>query len=744
MVAFKELDLGGKRAGGLSLLDALQLEGTVRLTLLLGDHGPEDVQVSGLSSPSWQGFGSSAVVTGKAGKEEVVIGFGDTSIRADPTARQTAFLAGCNVGLAVRLEERVGTAVDWLKWHRDQHGMTGALIVDRAEQPGFAAKLKRASADMGDISILVVRPSVPLGKAGLGREADPFYAPDAPGRDRMSAPAPDPWLAPLGEVILYEVLRHRFLADARAVMNIDLSDLLAKHSGSGPTVFDAALSSESGVVALSGRHAYPWRLPRGRSVGFADHICLVFDRASLRRRWCVAPAKVDPSAYWRLLRIAGAAADPKQNWLFWRCMALRHPGQRVAVLVPKSALIENEQLRETTAEFGAKDPIQMPTVELHTPKDTDTITLITSMKNEGPFIVDWIAWHRAIGADRFLIYSNDCTDGTEELLSLLDRKGVIHHRNNDGYRATGLTPQHSVLAAADEDPITRSGDWLLFTDCDEYVNIKVGDGRFADLFSALPQANMISMTWRLFGNADIHQYEDVPVVDQFTQCAPELCRKPHQAWGFKTLFRNQGIFRKLGVHRPKGLNPQLIDHINWVNGSGAPMPLSMFRNGWRSTTGTYGYDIVQLNHYAVRSAESFLVKRERGRANHITRDQGLGYWFRMNNNRMAGETNPKAKALFEAEKARMMADEDIRLAHELAVSRHRRRIAELLSDPFYAEFFDTLTGPRMERLSRLLGHFGAGVFQSGPTVVPDERVFGAWKDGDFFTVPLPETDQHGF
>ena len=29
----------------------------------------------------------------------------------------------------------------------------------------------------------------------------------------------------------------------------------------------------------------------------------------------------------------------------------------------------------------------------------------------------------------------------------------------------------------------------------------------------------------------------------------------------------------------------------------------------------YGYDLVQLNHYAVRSAESFLVKRDRGRVN---------------------------------------------------------------------------------------------------------------------------------
>ena len=33
------------------------------------------------------------------------------------------------------------------------------------------------------------------------------------------------------------------------------------------------------------------------------------------------------------------------------------------------------------------------------------------MRNEAPFILEWIAYHRAIGFDDFLIYSNDCSDG---------------------------------------------------------------------------------------------------------------------------------------------------------------------------------------------------------------------------------------------------------------------------------------------------------------------------------------------
>ena len=46
--------------------------------------------------------------------------------------------------------------------------------------------------------------------------------------------------------------------------------------------------------------------------------------------------------------------------------------------------------------------------------------IITTMKNEGPFILEWLAYHRAIGVDDFLIYTNDCTDGTDTMLDLLE------------------------------------------------------------------------------------------------------------------------------------------------------------------------------------------------------------------------------------------------------------------------------------------------------------------------------------
>ena len=151
---------------------------------------------------------------------------------------------------------------------------------------------------------------------------------------------------------------------------------------------------------------------------------------------------------------------------------------------------------------------------------------------------------------------------------------------------------------------------------------------------------------------------------------------------------------------------------------------------------------MQLNHYAVRSAESFLVKRERGRVNHVDRDQGLNYWFRMNHNvtedRSIQRMIPRARAEWD----RLMADPDIRAAQAAAVAAHSARIAALRAIPAQEAFYQDLTSPRMEKLCRLQGHFGAGVFKAGPGVIPDAVIAGDIAPDFFFTVTHDGEAEH--
>ncbi len=656
---------------------------------------------------------------------------------------EQAIMAGKNVLAATRNGEDVSTVLTWLAFHAEHHAASGAVILDRAppsEGAVFDMALRDGLAKIdAPLDVFVLRSAQPLGKADLPDESHPFCAPGAPGKDRMTVPQPDPWKSPLAAAHCYEIMRERFLAQARAVANIDVFDLvLATPDGS---VFDRAVRARSGAIPLLGTQAYPWRVRPDEPIRFADHICVQFDAAGPSRKWCIAPGKAAANAVWRPNRIGNVTLDDSAIGHFYRFMNLRHRAEAVSKIIPKSALIEDERLLHLSeVQFGHK-PIRLPEISRKSPAEVqERCAIVTTMKNEGPFILEWLAYHRVIGFDSFLIYTNDCTDGTDSLCDLLQSKGYIQHRENP-FRAMNLKPQHAALAAAGDEPIISEAKWATCIDVDEFINIKVGDGTLSALFAAVPDANLISMTWRLFGNADIAAFTDDLIIRNFTRCAPEFAPKPHQAWGFKTLFQNIGIFKKLGVHRPKGLNSQLVDNINWVNGSGVQLAEQMYRNAWRSTTDTYGYDLVQLNHYAVRSVESFLVKRDRGRVNHVDRDQGLAYWFRMNNNRTEDLSIQRMISLVEAELSRLMADPEIATAHHHAVQCHRDKIAELRQADRYGPFFEELNSIRMRRLSRLHGQFGANVFLQGPACVPDEILERDPEESFFFTVETGET-QH--
>ena len=660
---------------------------------------------------------------------------GATKVRSDDA--DTALFTGLNVAILIRCHETAATIADWLIWHQRHHALQAAVIVDRLPNDGLAAALEPLIRDLGLRLVLLDCP-VALGQPGQGPEADVYLAPDAPGKDRIPPPAPDPWRAPLGEMLIYEIVKWRFLAQARAVLNLDISDILAPVTGAAP-VFDRALAAPQGVLLLTGWRVYPWRVRRGQAPVFGDHICKPFDASGAQQRWCVAPEVAGLEATWRQSRVSYTKPDPAAAAPFYRCMAIRHPGDGSAggsgVLAPKASLIEDTALLALARQLGHR-PIRAPkSVAARTTATANRTAIVTTMKNEGPFILEWLAYHRVLGVDDFLIYTNDCTDGTDALLDLLQAKGLVQHRNNP-FRAMDLKPQHAALQAAESEPLIQTADWVICMDVDEFINIKAGNGRLSDLYAALPDANMISMTWRLFGNGDTDGFKDRFVTEQFSRCAPELTRKPHHAWGFKTLFRKTGIFKKLGVHRPKGLKPDLWDQIHWFNGSGKPMPMEMLRNSWRSTLTTYGYDLVSLNHYAVRSAESFLVKRDRGRVNHVDRDQGMNYWFRMNFNADQDRSIQRMIPALQAEYDRLLADPQIRAAHDHSVACHRRRIAELRADPVQAAFHAELTSERMRRLCRMQAHFGSNVFTAGPQVIPDEVALTDQPPAFFFTVRL--------
>ncbi|MGB1034657.1 MAG: glycosyltransferase family 2 protein [Primorskyibacter sp.] len=324
----------------------------------------------------------------------------------------------------------------------------------------------------------------------------------------------------------------------------------------------------------------------------------------------------------------------------------------------------------------------------HTGPSTGT-TLVACMKNEAPFIIEWIAHHRAIGVDKFLIYTNDCTDGTADILDRLSHMGLVEHRDNTDWK--GKSPQQHALNQSLREDAIKKARWVVHIDVDEFINVRCGDGTLSALFEAAPKATHFAMTWRLFGHGGVHRYIDALVTEQFTRCAPVYCPKPHSAWGFKTLGQNIGAYEKIGCHRPNKLRTDRAESVTWVNGSGDDITSDLAERGWRSNRTSIGYDLVQLNHYALRSAESFLVKRDRGRALHVDRAIGRNYWIRMDWGGDVDFSFQRQIPRLRAERDRLLADPVLATQHQEAVAWHKSRITDLRAQPEFAALYDEIT-----------------------------------------------------
>jgi len=328
-----------------------------------------------------------------------------------------------------------------------------------------------------------------------------------------------------------------------------------------------------------------------------------------------------------------------------------------------------------TDDEATEKPAYDPISPRNLPKNNSGNVIVGCMKNEAPYIIEWVAYHRAIGVDNFLIYTNDCTDGTTEVLDRLQEMGVLQHRNNDNWK--GNSPQQYALNQALKEDVIKNAEWVIHIDVDEFMNIRMGNGTLPEFLDCFPDATNVAMTWRLFGHNGVKTLNNDFVVDQFDHAAPKFCPKPHTVWGFKTMFKNLGAYEKISCHRPNKLIETFRDQVKWVNGSGRDMTREAIDKGWRSSTKSIGYDLIQLNHYALRSAESYLVKRQRGRALHVDRSIGINYWIRMDWSDNKDVSIKRNMPRLREEYARLLEDAELQKWQEFGRDWHRKKADEL-------------------------------------------------------------------
>ncbi|WP_300548005.1 glycosyltransferase family 2 protein [Roseovarius sp.] len=311
------------------------------------------------------------------------------------------------------------------------------------------------------------------------------------------------------------------------------------------------------------------------------------------------------------------------------------------------------------------------------------VALVATAKDEGPFVLEWVAYHRLAGFDPIIIYQNDSTDGTADILTELDRLGVISYFDNPARRGRHQIQAYSRSAELDS---YRASDWAMAIDLDEFLNIKCANGRVQDLIAAVPGADRILVNWRLFGAGGYSSLSDRLVTERFLRC-DRVTDMAEGLKAYKTLYRTE-LFQRPGVHKTHPLDG-LADPIRTVNGSGLGDGDFTIKNHRSTDPGML--KLAQVNHYVLRDASSFLIKATRGSAHQPDRDLREHFWNRRQK-RSNLETDvalrDRAPEII-AEMAALDARSDGRLGRmrKTALRHYETRLKTLLENPANRELF---------------------------------------------------------
>ncbi|WP_455659481.1 glycosyltransferase family 92 protein [Phocaeicola faecalis] len=127
------------------------------------------------------------------------------------------------------------------------------------------------------------------------------------------------------------------------------------------------------------------------------------------------------------------------------------------------------------------------------------IAIVSISKNEGPYLLEWIEFHRIVGVTKFFFYDNDSDDNTRELLQPYIDSGIV-----DYVLVKGKGQQLNAY----NDAIQKHKNecrWMAFIDMDEYLIPSQG-GMLGETMQRLFEgrndgAAGIGVNWATFGTS---------------------------------------------------------------------------------------------------------------------------------------------------------------------------------------------------------------------------------------------------
>jgi hypothetical protein len=227
--------------------------------------------------------------------------------------------------------------------------------------------------------------------------------------------------------------------------------------------------------------------------------------------------------------------------------------------------------------------------------------VVGTMRDDGIYVLEWIAYYLTLGFEHIFIYTNDNSDGSDKLLQLLADARIITLIESKTSRKVPpevKAYEHSIQLLH----ALRAFEWVLYVDSDEFfVPAPRFDNSVAKLITALEERfpeqlpSCVCYAWRWYVSGMAFERAPGLLIERFQHARPHALTK--------AFVRLEDVVSMRYEHYPevkKGgfLVDSAFETVTNVDEMWSKWE-PQYEGGW-------------LNHYWPKSFEEFAIKKARG------------------------------------------------------------------------------------------------------------------------------------